>query len=145
MPVPVPPLQIDHVSIAVHDLAAALARFRRILPVAMRAEPGPGYDGTFRWTDFYVGDWKLELIESDRPASFVERFLARRGEGFHHLSIDVAEGTLGAYTAALETEGLRIVERGAWGDGAATAFISPRSAFGVLIQFWEHPELRDGA
>ena len=61
----------------------------------MRIEPRPGYDGDFTWTDFYVGDFKLELIESARPGSFVERFLARRGEGMHHVSIDVEEGPAG--------------------------------------------------
>jgi methylmalonyl-CoA epimerase len=138
MPVRVPPLRVDHVSIAVREIAPALALLRRVLPIRMRAEPQPGYDDQFRWTDFWVGDWKLELIESARPGSFVERFLARRGEGFHHLSIDVAEQTLDAYTGALEAEGLRIVDRGGWGDdGSATAFISPRTSPGVLVQFWQ--------
>jgi len=127
------------VSIAVGAIAPALAFFRRVLPIRMRVEPRSGYDDQFVWTDFLVGDWKLELIESARPASFVERFLARRGEGMHHLSIDVEEGRLGAYTAALERAGLRIVDRGDYGNGDETAFISPRTAPGILIQFWQVP------
>src|SRR5206468_2899138 len=103
----------------------------------VRVEPRPGYDDQFVWTDFFVGDWKLELIESARPASFVERFLARRGEGMHHLSIDVEESRLGAYAAALEGSGLRIVDRGDYGNGDETAFISPRTAPGILVQFWQ--------
>src|SRR5439155_1242319 len=79
----------------------------------------------------------LELIESARPASFVERFLARRGEGMHHLSIDVEESRLGAYAAALEGSGLRIVDRGDYGNGDETAFISPRTAPRILVQFWQ--------
>src|SRR5207249_5010227 len=117
----------------------ALAFFRRAFPSRMRVEPRPGYDDQSVWTDCLVGDWKLELIESARPGSFVERFLARRGEGPHHLSIDVEEGRLGAYTAALERDGLRIVDRGDYGNGDETAFISPRSAPGILVQFWQVP------
>jgi len=139
MPASFPALRVDHVSIAVRAIAPALAFFRRVLPICMRVEPRPGYDDQFVWTDFLVGDWKLELIESARPGSFVERFLARRGEGPHHLSIDVEEGRLGAYTAALERDGLRIVDRGDYGNGDETAFISPRSAPGILVQFWQVP------
>ncbi len=139
-----PALHVDHVSIAVREIAPALDLLRRVLPVDMRVEPRPGYDGDFRWTDFFVGDWKLELIESARPGSFVERFIARRGEGFHHLSLDVEEGALDAYAAALEHAGLRIVDRGDYGNGDQTAFISPRTSPGVLIQFWQVPGYRGG-
>src|SRR2546427_2109106 len=142
MPASFPALRVDHVSIAVRAIAPALAFFRRVLPIRVGVEPRPGYDDQFVWTDFFVGDWKLELIESARPGSFVERFLARRGEGMHHLSLEVEEGELDAYTAALEHSGLRIVDRGDYGDGDQTAFISPRTAPGVLIQFWQVPGFR---
>ncbi len=137
-----PALRVDHVSIAVRAIAPALAFFRRHFPIRMRVEPRPGYDDQFVWTDFYLGDWKLELIESARPGSFVERFLARRGEGMHHLSIEVEEGRLDAYAAVLEREGLRIVERSAYDGGEVTAFISPRTAPGILVQFWQVPGFR---
>src|SRR5437763_3695592 len=86
MPDRLPLLRVDHVSIAVREMGPALAFFRRVLPIRMREAPRPGYDGQFTWADFFVGDRKLELIESARPESFVEQFIARRGEGFHHLS-----------------------------------------------------------
>ena len=137
MAVRLPALRVDHVSIAVREIAPALARLRRILPLRMRVEPRGGYDEQFRWADFFLGTFKLELIESARPGSFVERFIERYGQGFHHLSIDVEEGALAAYTAALESEGLRIVDRGDYGDGDETAFISPRTSPGILVQFWQ--------
>jgi methylmalonyl-CoA epimerase len=137
--VALPALLVDHVSTAVYDIPTALARLRRLLPIRMRVEERPGYDGEFVWTDFFVGDWKLELIASARAGSFVERFLARRGEAMHHLSIDVEEGALDRHLAALEAAGLRIVDRGDYGNGDATAFISPRTAPGILVQFWQVP------
>ena len=138
-PLVLPALHVDHVSIAVGAIAPALDLLRRILPVRMGTEPCPGYDGQFAWADFFVGDRKIELIESARPGSFVERFLARHGEGFHHLSIEVEDGRFDAYTAALEARGLRIVDRGDYGGGNKTAFISPRTAPGILVQFWQVP------
>src|SRR5438094_9157352 len=110
MPASFPALRVDHVSIAVRAIAPALAFFRRVLPIRMRVAPRPGYDDQFVWTDFFVGDWKLELIESARPASFVERFLARRGEGLHHLSIDVDGCRLVVRAADVEGSELVIVD-----------------------------------
>lgn len=134
-----PAIRVDHVSIAVRSIAPALELFGRLLPVRVRRAPTRGYNREFRWTDFFVGDRKLELIESARPGGFVERFLAKRGEGFHHLSLDVEEDALGAYTADLERAGLRIVDRADYGDGDETAFISPRTSPGILVQFWQVP------
>jgi methylmalonyl-CoA/ethylmalonyl-CoA epimerase len=110
----------------------------------MHMEPRPGYDGQFAFTDFFVGDRKLELIESCRPDGFVDRFLARRGEGFHHLSVDVADGALDGYLATLEARGLRIVDRSGTGTGYVTAFVSPRTAPGILVQFWQVPGFHGG-
>ena len=139
---PFPAMHVDHVSIAVRAIAPTLARWQRLFPIRPRTPPRPGYDGDFRWTDFFLGDRKLELIESARPGSFVERFLAGYGQRWHHLSLDVEEGALDRYTAALERDGLRIVDRGDYGDGDQTAFISPRTSPGILVQFWQVPRFR---
>lgn len=132
-------LRVDHFSIAVHSIDRALEFFSRYLPVKMRVETRLGYTDEFRWCDFYVGHVKFELIESARRGSFVERFLERRGEGLHHLSIEVDEldGLLDRMTA----DGVRIVDRFDVGDGEKTAFVSPRSAHGMLIQFWQVTDL----
>jgi methylmalonyl-CoA/ethylmalonyl-CoA epimerase len=126
---------VDHVSIAVQDIDPALAFFRRHFPLEMGVTKQPGYVDEFNWCDFYLGGFKLELIESARPGSFVERFLARRGQGFHHWSLKVDR--LPPLLAKLEAGGMRIVDRFDAGDGDVTAFISPRSCFGVLVQFWQ--------
>jgi methylmalonyl-CoA/ethylmalonyl-CoA epimerase len=132
-------MRVDHVSIAVRDIDVALEFFRRCLPIEMAVEKRPGYTPDFNWCDFYIGQFKLELIEAAQPDSFVRRFVERRGEGLHHLSVEVQE--LGPLVQRLEADGIRIVDRFDDGDGALTAFISPRSAHGVLIQFWQVPEI----
>jgi len=132
-------MRVDHVSVAVHDIETALAFFRRCLPVEMRAEKRPGYTDDFNWCDFYVGAFKLELIEATRPDSFVRRFIDKRGQGLHHLSLETTN--LEPLIARLERDGVRIVDRFDGGDGDLTAFISPRSAHGVLVQFWQVPQV----
>ena len=128
-------LRVDHFSIAVHSIDRTLDFLSRYLPVVMSNQTRPGYTDEFRWCDFYVGHVKLELIESARPGSFVERFLERRGEGIHHLSIEIDQ--LDPLTERMERDGLRIVDRFSANEHEKTAFVSPRSAHGMLVQFWQ--------
>jgi len=130
-------VRVNHVAIAVRDMDAALAFFRRFFPFTAGRAPRVGYDPSFRLSNFHVGDYKIELISPNPEAGpgFLDRFLAKRGEGLHHVSIDVER--LEPVVAALERDGVRITDRGRSPDGRETVFISPRSAFGVLIQFWE--------
>jgi methylmalonyl-CoA/ethylmalonyl-CoA epimerase len=133
-------LRVDHVSIAVRSIDRALDFFLEHFPARPNEPKQAGYGERpdFHWTDFTIGPFKIELIASARPASFVERFLAKRGEGFHHLSFEIAD--LDPQLERLEADGVRIVDRFEGGDGHTTAFVHPRSAFGTLIQFWERRE-----
>jgi len=132
-------LYVDHISIAVRDLTTTLNFFHRHFPIHAVAETHPGYDGTFHFTSFFLDTCRIEVIAQDahRPSGFVTRFLERHGEGLHHLSIDVDR--LDPLLAQLEADGVRIVDRASISDHWKTAFISPRSAHGVLIQFWQTP------
>jgi methylmalonyl-CoA/ethylmalonyl-CoA epimerase len=132
--------RVDHVAIAVESIDRALEFFLRHFPARLNQPKKPGYGEPpeFFWTDFTIGHFKIELIESASPGSFVERFLARRGEGFHHLSLKI-DG-LDDQLRRLEADGCRIVDRFDEGDGYKTAFIHPRSAYGTLIQFWQEPD-----
>ena len=134
-------LRVDHVSIAVRSIDQALDFFLEHFPARLNRpkENGYGDPPEFRWTDFTIGRFKIELIESARKDSFVERFLAKRGEGFHHLSFQIDH--LDPALERLEAERVRIVDRFDGGDGHRTAFVHPRSAFGTLIQFWQEPSL----
>jgi methylmalonyl-CoA/ethylmalonyl-CoA epimerase len=133
-------LRVDHVSIAVRSIDRALEFFLAHFPARLNQAKLPGYgdEPEFYWADFTIGHFKIELIESARAGSFVERFLERRGEGLHHLSFKIRD--LDAALERLEADGVRIVDRFDEGDGHETAFIHPRSAFGALIQFWQEPD-----
>jgi methylmalonyl-CoA/ethylmalonyl-CoA epimerase len=133
---PIAPIRVDHVSIAVREIDRALDFFLQYFPATMGRPKSDGYDDQFRWADFTIGNFKIELIESARGGSFVERFLARRGEGFHHLSMNVEH--LDPLGETLVRGGIRVVDRFDEGNGDKTLFIHPKSAFGALIQFWQH-------
>jgi methylmalonyl-CoA/ethylmalonyl-CoA epimerase len=133
-------MRFDHVSIAVRSIDRAHEFFRRYFPVHFRNEKrrDDQVSGSFHWQDFWLGGFAIEMIE-DLPGekTFVGNFIDKHGEGVHHLSIEVDH--LEPLTDAMKRDGVRVVDEQKFPDGSATAFISPRSAFGALIQFWEVP------
>jgi methylmalonyl-CoA/ethylmalonyl-CoA epimerase len=88
---------------------------------------------------FRVGDSMIELIEPTHPDSPVGRFLAKRGEGFHHVAFEVED--LNVTLAELKRNGVEVIDeeprRGA--GGTRMAFVHPRGAFGVLTELVELP------
>lgn len=131
-------MRFDHVSIAVHSIDRAIEFFQRYFPVNIRNERrrDDQVSGSFHWQDLWLGGFAVEFIE-DLPGqqSFVSKFIARHGEGLHHLSIEVDR--LAPVVERLRRGGVRVVDEQTFPDGSATAFISPRSAFGALVQFWQ--------
>lgn len=130
-------LKVDHVSIAVPRIDEALSFFKTHFPVEMGMPTLPGQTADFNWSDFYIGSFKIELIEAVGESSFVSRFIGKRGPGMHHWSLETTH--LDALIERMEHDGLRIVDKFVEDSGWSTAFISPRTAFGVLIQLWQGP------
>src|SRR5271163_2814205 len=131
-------VRFDHVSIAVRSIDQGVAFFKRHFPIYPRhdKELSEQARGGFLWQDFYLGGVALEFIEELPGADgFIASFIRRRGEGLHHLSYDVDR--IDPMLAALKADGVRIVDEHTFPDGQKTAFISPRSAYGVLIQLWQ--------
>jgi methylmalonyl-CoA epimerase len=85
-----------------------------------------------------VGESKVELVMPMDPSTGVARFLEGRGEGFHHVCLEVAD--LAAELDRLAGEGTELIDhvprRGAEGP---VAFIHPRSCHGVLVELIEAP------
>ena len=134
-------MRFDHVSIAVRSIDRAYSFFQRYFPTHFRNEKkrDDQVSGSFYWQDLWLGGFAIEMIE-DLPGekTFVGRFIDKQGEGMHHLSIEVDH--LKPVVDAMKRDGIRIVDEQTFPDGSATAFISPRSAFGALIQFWQVPD-----
>jgi len=131
-------MRFDHVSLAVEAIDRGMEFFRRYFPISPRHEKqvSEQAQGGFLWQDFWLGGAAVELIE-ELPGrqSFITQFIRRHGEGLHHLSYEIDR--LEPMVAALKAAGVRVVDEHDFPDGQRTCFISPRSAFGVLIQLWQ--------
>lgn len=129
--------EIDHVGIAVRDLDAALARYRRLLGAkAGRRErvESQGVEVAFLELS---GTTRLELVAPLAADGPVARFLERRGEGLHHVCVRVDD--IEAALVRLGHAGEPLVDR-VPRDGAAgsrIAFVHPRALGGVLLELKE--------
>jgi methylmalonyl-CoA epimerase len=131
--------KIYHLGYAVEDLQAA-ADFYRMHFGAQPGEPETVEEQGIVATMFQVGESKIELLQPTRPDSPVGKFLAKNGEGFHHVAFAVED--LEAALAELKADGVELIDEepriGA--GGMRLAFVHPKSAFGVLTELVELPE-----
>ena len=138
-----PPIgKLDHIGIAVKSIAEARKFFEDLLGASLMHE-GSNQAAGFRLAEFDLNGFTIELLEPLGENSFLHKFLDKRGEGMHHLTFNVPDSKRKA--AALKEQGVRIVDEIEWSPNSYEAFISPRSAHGVLIQFGSgYPTLASG-
>jgi methylmalonyl-CoA/ethylmalonyl-CoA epimerase len=137
--------RIDHVGIACHDLAAAIARYESLFDLAVASREVHEDQGV-REAMLRLGEaggpggasW-IQLLEPLGPDTPVGRFLARRGEGIHHIGYRVTD--LGAALGAIGARGVRLIdERPRHGSmGASIAFLHPADVGGVLTELVQPP------
>jgi methylmalonyl-CoA epimerase len=124
--------QIDHLGIAVKSLAAAKAIYEK-LGLSVSPEETVEQEKV-RVVMISVGESRLELLEATADDSTIAKFIAKRGEGLHHVCLKVPDLT--AAVARLKKDGVRLVsdqtKRGA--GGHQYVFVHPASAGGVLLE-----------
>lgn len=131
-------INIDHVGIAVHDLDEALAEYERQYQVTALYRETVEVQGVEE-AMIPVGGSFVQLLQPLGDDTPVGRFLARHGEGMHHIAYAVAD--IDAALAHLKAEGERLIDETArpGGRGARIAFVHPRSLAGTLIELVELP------
>lgn len=130
--------KIDHVAVCVDDVDGAIAQYKRVLglePTVREVVESQRTEAVL----LPIGETSVELI-SPKGNEGLERFLAKRGPGIHHLAIEVEgiEDALGA----LKALGVPLIDetprKGA--RGHKVAFVHPKATGGVLIELVEPDE-----
>ena len=124
--------QIDHLGIAVKSLAAAKAIYEK-LGLSVSAEETVDQEQV-RLVMVPVGESRLELLEATSENSTIAKFIAKRGEGLHHVCLKVPD--LQAAVARLKNDGVRLVseEIKTGAGGHKYVFVHPSSTGGVLLE-----------
>jgi methylmalonyl-CoA epimerase len=127
--------QIDHLGIAVKSLAAAKAIYEK-LGLSISPEETVEQEQV-RLVMVPVGESRLELLEATAETSAIAKFIAKRGEGLHHVCLRVPD--LPAAVQRLKNEGVRLVseEIKTGAGGHKYVFVHPSSTGGVLLELVE--------
>ncbi|MBO8163104.1 MAG: methylmalonyl-CoA epimerase [Brevibacillus sp.] len=133
-----PPKKIAHIGIAVHSIEAALPFYCRVLGLKLLGcEEVAGEQVKIAFLE--IGESRLELLEPLGPDSPVARFLTKRGEGIHHIALEVDD--LEQRLSSLKENGVSLLNdtprEGA--HQAQIAFLHPKQAGGVLFELCQHP------
>lgn len=129
--------QIDHIGIAVRSIAQARRLYQSLgLPIVH--EEAVEHEQV-RTAMIPAGEARIELLEPTSDASPVGRFLAKRGEGLHHIALQVENISLALET--LKARGVRLVtdEIQTGAGGHLYFFVHPASAGGVLLEICQNP------
>lgn len=131
------PSRIHHVAVVVRSIEDSLELYRDLLGLDLESVLDIPSDGV-RIAFLGVGESKVELVEPTDSTTGVARFLDSRGEGFHHLCLEVAN--IAEELTRLAIDGVELIDsaprRGAEGP---VAFLHPRSCHGVLVELIEAP------
>lgn len=125
--------KIEHIGIAVKDIAASNKIFEDILgttPYKSETVESEGVITSF----FQVGESKIELLQATNPESAIAKFLEKNKEGIHHIAFDVEDIQL--EIDRLMGLGYQMIHQTAKGgaDGKIIAFMHPKSSNSVLIE-----------
>jgi methylmalonyl-CoA/ethylmalonyl-CoA epimerase len=137
--------RIDHVGIACQDLTAKIAFYESVFDLTVVSREVNEEQGVreamLRVAAAPGGSSWIQLLEPLAPDTPVGRFLARRGEGVHHIGYGVTDIT--AALAAIGGRGVRLLDqRPRHGSmGAAIAFLHPADVGGVLTELVEAPRM----
>ena len=126
-------IRIDHIGIAIRNMADSNDLFQRLLGEAhFKVETVESEKVATSF--FHIGESKIELLEASDPESPIAKYIEKRGEGIHHLAFEVAD--IRAEIDRLEKEGFvplnREPKRGA--DNKLVVFLHPKSSNGVLVE-----------
>ncbi|MDE5412197.1 MAG: methylmalonyl-CoA epimerase [Bacillaceae bacterium] len=130
------PKKIDHIGIAVQSIENALPFYTEQLNLELLAIEEVASQGV-KVAFLKIGESKIELLEPLHDESPIAKFIAKKGEGIHHIALGV-EGIQDRINEIKE-KGIQMINnepvKGA--GGAQVAFIHPKSSGGILYEFCE--------
>lgn len=125
--------KIEHIGIAVKDLDSAILTYEKLFGAPSYKQEEVASEGV-KTAFFKNGPNKIELLEATNDESPIAKFIAKKGEGIHHIAFDVDD--IKAEISRLKSEGFivlnEIPKKGA--DNKLVAFLHPKSTNGVLIE-----------
>jgi methylmalonyl-CoA epimerase len=134
---PIEVVRVDHIAMATWDARGHAQLLTEVLGATF-FDGGDELTTGFRWLQFELPGGKIEVLEPLHRDGFLYRFLTRRGEGLHHVTLYVTD--LAAAIPTLQDAGYTPVDVNLAHAEWKEAFLHPRDTSGVLIQLAEVPD-----
>jgi len=134
--------KIEHLGIAVKSLKNSNELIAKLLDRSPYKEEGVESEGVF--TSFFkLGETKVELLEATNPDTAIAKFIEKRGEGIHHIALDVVN--IEEELNRLESLGFDLIHKSPkpGADGKKIAFLHPKSTNGILVELCEDMEAEE--
>ena len=126
-------MKIEHLGIAVKELAVSIPLFEQLLNTPCYKTEEVASEGVST-AFFQTGDSKIELLEATSETSPISKFIAKKGEGIHHVAFEVEN--IEAEMKRLQALGFELLnekpKNGA--DNKLVCFLHPKSTNGVLVE-----------
>lgn len=126
-------LRIEHLGIAVKDLAASIPLFEQLLNTPCYKTETVESEGV-NTAFFNIGESKVELLETTKEGSPIEKFISKKGEGIHHVAFEVEN--IEAEMKRLAALGFELLnetpKKGA--DNKLVCFLHPKTTNGMLVE-----------
>jgi len=125
--------RIEHLGIAVDNLATSIPLFEALLNTPCYKQEGVATEGVMT-AFFQVGPNKIELLEATNPDSAIAKFLSKNGPGFHHVAFEVED--IDAELKRLKNAGFTLIHESPkdGADNKRIAFLHPKSTNGLLVE-----------
>ena len=125
--------KIEHIGIDVKNLEEANKTYERLLGIAPYKQEGVASEGV-KTSFFQTGESKIELLEGTTEESAITKFVAKKGEGIHHIAFDVED--IHAEMERLRADGFKVLnaEPKDGADNKLVCFVHPKDSNGVLVE-----------
>ncbi|HLP57072.1 MAG TPA: methylmalonyl-CoA epimerase [Fluviicola sp.] len=132
--------KIEHIGIAVSNLEEAIQTYEQLLGTPCYKQEEVASEGV-KTAFFQVGESKIELLEATTETSPIATFIAKKGQGIHHIAFDVTDIEMSM--EALKNNGFQLLNEQpkSGADNKLVAFLHPKSSNGVLVELCQ--EKRD--
>ncbi len=130
---------IEHLGIAVENLEESIKYYEDVLGMTCYSvEEVP--DQKVKTAFFLVGNTKIELLESTSPDGPIGKFIAKKGQGIHHIAFAVDNATEALKLA--EERGVTLIDKESrkGAEGLDIGFLHPKSTLGVLTELCSKPK-----
>lgn len=125
--------KIEHIGIAVANLEEAIKTYTELLGTPCYKLEEVESEGV-KTAFFKVGESKIELLEATKPESPIAQFIAKKGQGIHHIAFDVTN--IEESMEELSQKGFQLISQAPknGADNKKVAFLHPKTSNGVLVE-----------